>query len=368
MKDSTLLEGKSATGFFSGIEGVNFKKWIKPLFIFILFAFFSGLNNLSAQTTDPDGYPGNILRASHCPANDLEVFDALLEGADNCIDCSSVTKYPLKLGVRNKTGSTRTSFSFWAILETTNLETGVTTREAIKGCNGPISGKGEHYLTFGEIEYSCGTTLRLVDIYMAYTDASGNDSRKCGEFNEEGQFYEPVDPNTISPKCGVSEDIAVRTPLSASSSIVNVTCFGDEDGSVTIGASGGTSFNDNLPRYEIDFDGAGYVEYTVPKTFTGLSSKTYNWTVRDANNCTQTGMATVGEPKELTVSISSTNVTCYNDGDGVVSIGTTTGDIIRYELYKDSGTTAVASNTTGADFTGLVPGDYYVKVFGKDGE
>ncbi|MFD1096222.1 SprB repeat-containing protein, partial [Salegentibacter chungangensis] len=41
---------------------------------------------------------------------------------------------------------------------------------------------------------------------------------------------------------------------------------------------------------------------------------------------------------------------------------------IRYELYKDSGTTAVASNTTGADFTGLVPGDYYVKVFGNDGE
>ncbi|HSP84083.1 MAG TPA: T9SS type A sorting domain-containing protein, partial [Gillisia sp.] len=44
------------------------------------------------------------------------------------------------------------------------------------------------------------------------------------------------------------------------------------------------------------------------------------------------------------------------------------GDIIRYELYKDSGTTAVASNADGSDFENLGPGVYYVKVFGNDGE
>ncbi|MFD1096880.1 hypothetical protein, partial [Salegentibacter chungangensis] len=190
-----------------------------------------------------------------------------------------------------------------------------------------------------------------------------------------GDYYVKVFGNDgeESDECEASsgtETIIEPKELTVSISSTNVTCYGDDDGVVSIGTTTG-----DIIRYELYKDsGTTAVQTnTDGSDFTGLTPGDYYVKVfgndgEESDECeASSGTETIIEPKELTVSISSTNVTCYGDEDGVVKIGTTTGDIIRYELYKDSGTTAVASNTTGADFTGLVPGDYYVKVFGNNG-
>lgn len=262
-------------------------------------------------------------------------FDALLEGQEDCIDCNVVNKFPLKLGVFNKTGSTRTSFSFWAILETTDSE-GNITKTAISGCNGSISGKGEHYLNFGTIDYSCGTTLKLTSIYMAYTDASGNDNRKCGPNGE------PVDPTTISPKCRTSADIEIRTPLSGLSVEKNASCFGADNGEIKVTFSGGT------PPYEVNFNNGGYVIKTSPVTYTNLAGSVaginYTWAVKDAKGCIQSGSEIIYQPDQLGLTLTPTNATC-SGGPMSISSAVTGSPLTDLQIKLDTGTwNAVAAS------------------------
>ncbi|MFM8950466.1 MAG: beta strand repeat-containing protein, partial [Bacteroidota bacterium] len=123
----------------------------------------------------------------------------------------------------------------------------------------------------------------------------------------------------------VNVTITQPTQLVAATSVVNVTCNGLSNGSVTVSATGGTA------------------PYTGTGTFSNLAAGTYNYTVSDANGCSTTISVTVTQPAVLVASSTSTNVTCNGGSNGTVTVTATGGTT----PYSGTGT-----------FTGLSAGTY----------
>jgi len=109
--------------------------------------------------------------------------------------------------------------------------------------------------------------------------------------------HTPVDPPAI----------VIDNPV-----VTDVTCFGYGDGTITVSASGGT------PPLSYSIPG----DSNTNGVFTGLAAEQYIITVTDANGCTNTIPATITEPPQLVLTITSdtvcideiTSVTVYPSG------------------------------------------------------
>ena len=78
------------------------------------------------------------------------------------------------------------------------------------------------------------------------------------------------------------------TAVEATDASTKVTCIDGKDGSVTLTFSGGT------PPYMVNFNGGGFETQTSPVTYSGLIVGTYDWVVKDANECSVRGSEEVG--------------------------------------------------------------------------
>uniref|UniRef100_UPI00146DB6FF SprB repeat-containing protein n=1 Tax=Salinimicrobium xinjiangense TaxID=438596 RepID=UPI00146DB6FF len=296
---------------FTTFEEPN-RLWLHPkklLYLSFLLLFFMNVPAAISQD-DPDGYPGDVLRSSHCPANDLTVLDAYLEGLEGCVSCdeNKEQKYPLWLGIYNNSNSTRPVFAYWAVLEIT--DTDGTRREAISGCSDEdILGKnktkdGITWVKFDDITYTCGSSLRLTEIYMAYTSAADT---SC-----------PIDVTSISPKCGTSEDVVIRTPLSASADVTAVSCFGGSDGKIDLSPTGGSG------EYSFEWSKTGDPTFSsTVEDPENLSQGTYSVLVTDTTEpvaCTFTlSGIIVGEAAILSATVDSQSLDCYaENGTGSI--------------------------------------------------
>ncbi|BDX37769.1 hypothetical protein CYCD_11240 [Tenuifilaceae bacterium CYCD] len=118
-------------------------------------------------------------------------------------------------------------------------------------------------------------------------------------------------------------------------SYTNVSCKGNNNGSVSLSASGGTS------PYQYSNNGSTWGN----SSFTNLAPANYNFIVKDSKGCTKNLTQTVTEPNELL--IASANVkdpTCFNYPDGKVD-ATISGGTTPY-TYAWSNGSSVA--TTGS--------------------
>jgi len=225
----------------------------------VLFILFSG--QAIAQT-----FPA----ASSCTSGDLELLSATLPPPlnDRC-NCSGTRT--LVLGIRNKTGSTRTSFALWGTLHRYNssgVEIG--TGSAIFACAGPITKNSDNFLpaTSGNISITvnCGETLTISDLYLAWTSASPGET--CAVLQ--------ASPSTINPKCGTLPLIRVGIGVDALTQTTNATC--SVGGKIKVTPAGG------IPPYEVSIDAGNYV--AVPANpgyyeFTNVAAGQHNISIRD---------------------------------------------------------------------------------------
>src|SRR5690606_19047078 len=140
--------------------------------------------------------------------------------------------------------------------------------------------------------------------------------------------------------------------LAAAVSSTDATCHGSSDGTVTVTATGGT------PDYEYSLDGTAFQSSNL---FEGLAAGTYTITVRDASGCTVNAIATIGEPAELTASVSTTDASCSSGSDGSITVAVGGGSP-NYE-YSLDGTTFQSNNI----FEDLVAGNYTITVRDDNG-
>ncbi len=129
-----------------------------------------------------------------------------------------------------------------------------------------------------------------------------------------------------------------------------ISCFGSSDGSIAFGVSGG------IPPYEYSIDGEA--SWWSDSLFTGLGPDTYELFARDANLCLlPAGQVELTEPAEITVTVSTTDITpCAGDSNGIIDATAAGGTgPLHYSLD------GVSYNDAGL-FSDLTAGDYLLYV------
>ncbi len=147
---------------------------------------------------------------------------------------------------------------------------------------------------------------------------------------------------TCANGCVTTTSATITEPavLTASTSLTNISCFGSNDGSATLTASGGTS-----PYTYLWSNG------DPTATTLGLSAGTYVGTVTCTNGCTVTATAIITEPSQIAVSVTQTNVACNGDSTGSIDL-TVSGGTSPYTFDWNSGA------YTTEDLSGLPAGTY----------
>ena len=141
---------------------------------------------------------------------------------------------------------------------------------------------------------------------------------------------------TDANACQIIGEITIVEPplLECSVALVNnITCNGDNDGSATVTATGGT------PEYSYLWDNG-----QTTRTATGLEPGLTVVTVTDANLCVTTCSITITEPDELSCTVALiNNVLCIGESNGSAE-ATPAGGTGPYTYLWDNGeTTAVAT-------------------------
>jgi PKD repeat protein len=152
-----------------------------------------------------------------------------------------------------------------------------------------------------------------------------------------------------------------------------VLCRGDDSGSFTVGAAGGSG------GYEFSLEGAAFVSNsTTEYEFVDLFAGTYNVEVRDAEGCTDNISVTITQPAtafSLTASETS-SISCFNGDDGEITgdgVGGASASGVDYVLYMEIAGSWIAQelrNEPTGDaytFTGLDKGDYRVNALDDNG-
>ena len=182
----------------------------------------------------------------------------------------------------------------------------------------------------------------------------GGVSNSTGTFNNlaPGNYSVEVTdvhscPNATSNILTISEpDILEFTSATSE----NISCFGANDGTVTVTASGGT------PPYSFTISPGGTTNSTG--IFTGLAPATYTVSLNDSESCGPviSNDLVINEPAALQMSLEKTDVTCYASMDGTITV-TASGGTPPY-LYSRNGITYQASNV----FTNLSNNNYTIWV------
>jgi hypothetical protein len=265
--------------------------------------------------------------ADRCTSKDLELVRARLD-LPKCFACTpgqTITR-TLLLSIDNKTGSTRTSFAFWGTLVIRNADGTIASSTSASGCNGPIPSNSVTELPFlvngGQITFTCGQTLQLTNLFLAWTDASPKST--C-----------PLNSALIAPKCGTLPSIEISTGLAVSGVVTNAGCSGANNGAINLTVSGG------LRPYTIDW--ADLSGTNNPEDRTGLGPGTYSVTVTDANRCTATASFTITQPPAVTrPTVTIVEPSICGSPTGTVTVTSPLGT--NYE-YSNGGTTYQSSPT-----------------------
>lgn len=193
------------------------------------------------------------------------------------------------------------------------------------GGTGPYSFSDDHvfYSSSGFFDRLVGGT------YTYYV----KDNNNC----EDSVTFTISEPDTLS--------------LSAAN-VINATCLGISDGSITLSALGGT------PPYKYAINGGAY---QTSATFSGLTAGTYQFTVRDDNFCEYTQSLTIGFTTTITATVNVTQVFCSGGATGSISASGSNGTA-PYTYSLDG----VNFQTSGI-FDSLSAGNYTVTVKDANG-
>jgi hypothetical protein len=115
-----------------------------------------------------------------------------------------------------------------------------------------------------------------------------------------------------------STSVTVTQPtiISFTSTGTNPTCNGDSNGSISI-----SNVTGGVAPYTYSIDGTNYQAGT---TFSNLPNGTYTTYTKDSSGCVRTNTTGLNRT-QITATISSSNLTCYNNGTGSITISSVSG-------------------------------------------
>jgi len=145
--------------------------------------------------------------------------------------------------------------------------------------------------------------------------------------------------------CTTTQTVTITAPtaLSAPNAPTNVTCFGANNGAITVTPAGGTG------AYTYSWTPAPAAGTAA--TVTGLSPGTYTCTVTDANGCTLPSTATITQPVAVTATSSMTPALCGTTNGTATATGANGIGAYTYSWNPSAQTTQTANNLGAGTYT-----------------
>jgi len=143
--------------------------------------------------------------------------------------------------------------------------------------------------------------------------------------------------------CSSTSSVTITQPAALASTFntTNVVCNGQNNGSLQVLPTGGTSPYTYL-----------WSNTQTSQTISGLTAGTYTVTITDNMGCTLVSSSTVSQPTSLTSSISaSTNVSCNGGNNGSATVSASGGSPSYNYLWSNTQTTATATNLIAGTYT-----------------
>ena len=152
----------------------------------------------------------------------------------------------------------------------------------------------------------------------------------------------------------IIEPLPINTTLN---STTDVTCNGGSDGTIEISVTGGT------PPLVFRWTNASGITVSAIEDPQSLPAGTYSLEINDLNGCSEIypDFAVINEPSAISFSLSKTDIDCYGNGNGTITV-TASGGISPYK-YSREGNTEPAYQDDNT-FTDLGPGTYTIWVRG----
>ena len=154
-----------------------------------------------------------------------------------------------------------------------------------------------------------------------------------------GNYSVTITDNNL---CTSTNSVTITQPTLLTSSLtsVNVSCFNGVNGSINLTPSGGTSpytysWSNGSTNQDLNF----------------LSANTYSVTITDSKGCTTTNSVTITQPSTITVTTSVTNVNCFGESNGSLSVTNISGGTSPYIILWSNGSNQnTISNLTAGNY------------------
>jgi len=192
-------------------------------------------------------------------------------------------------------------------------------------CNGGNNGSATVTAVGGTAPYSYN--------WSNLVSTSSNNNLTAGTYN-----VTVTDANG----CSYSTAVTITEPavLTLSTSSSNVLCNGDSNGSASVTANGGTA------PYSY-----AWSNQETASTVSNLSAGTYSVVVTDANNCSATTSVTITQPTALTLSFTTSNVSCNGGNNGSATANVNGGTAPYSYAWSNGGATATINNLIAGTYT-----------------
>jgi hypothetical protein len=159
-----------------------------------------------------------------------------------------------------------------------------------------------------------------------------------------------------------TKSVNLHPILNASFTKVDLSCFGLNNGSFNINASGGTA----PLTYSFSPTGVGFLWPGIPDSITFVAAGHYTATVTDANGCFRSSSTLINQPTPISATVAAKNAVCFGQSNGggiITATGGTpytnpAGDPYNYFWYTPS-FSPIAYNK---NVSTLAPGTYNVYV------
>ena len=165
-----------------------------------------------------------------------------------------------------------------------------------------------------------------------------------------------TDANNCTPIIQSFDIIEPPELMASLASQVDVICFGEATGEINVNITGGRPFEitPGVFNYTYSWTGPnGFV--STNQNLTGLIAGTYNLTVTDRSNCTDSLEVIINQTDEIIIDVTATEIECYNDNDATITINNISGGNAPYSVaWSNLGSGLVQSN--------LSPGTYVIIV------
>ncbi|MBI4645610.1 MAG: T9SS type A sorting domain-containing protein [Bacteroidia bacterium] len=143
--------------------------------------------------------------------------------------------------------------------------------------------------------------------------------------------------NTIVTQATVSEPTEL---IAAMVTLTGTICNGGNDGTAIVIVTGGT------PPYNYYWSNGA-----TTSILTGLSAGIISVTIIDQNNCETIEWAVISEPAPIAISPSITDVVCYGDSSGSITLNITGGTSPYSYLWNNGASTDALQNVSAGSYT-----------------